>query len=176
MRSLRTKLVMIMVILILALMCVIGAFLINGVGNFYISQFYEQMEKTFSPEFIGQLQEIPAQEQNAPERMKELLMAQAGLGIDIATRNVYILDETGNVLASSNQQTSVSMTANLLTAMNGTMRAFFEHGNVTAPRVAMLRKQLLALCRGYLTAATSTNARDSLNSTQGHRIERDNSD
>ena len=119
MRSLRTKLVMIMVILILALMCVIGAFLINGVGNFYISQFYEQMEKTFSPEFIGQLQEIPAQEQYAPERMKELLMAQAGLGIDIATRNVYILDETGNVLASSNQQTSVSMTANLLTAMNG---------------------------------------------------------
>ena len=49
MRSLRTKLVMIMVILILALMCVIGAFLINGVGNFYISQFYEQMEKTFRP-------------------------------------------------------------------------------------------------------------------------------
>ena len=39
----------------------------------------------------------------------------------------------------------------------------FEHGNVTAPCVAMLRKQLLALCRGYLTAAASTNARDSLN-------------
>ena len=117
MRSLRTKLVMIMVILILALMCVIGAFLINGVGNFYISQFYEQMEKTFSPDFIGQLQTIPAQEQSAPVRMKELLMAQAGLGIDIATRNVYILDETGNVLASSNQETNVSMTANLLTAM-----------------------------------------------------------
>ena len=38
--------------------------------------------------------------------MKELLMAQAGLGIDIATRNVYILDETGNVLASSNQETT----------------------------------------------------------------------
>ena len=64
----------------------------------------------------------------------------------------------------------------LLTAMNGTMRAFFEHGNVAAPRVAILRKQLLALCRGYLTATASTNARDSLNSTQGHRIERDNSD
>lgn len=59
MRSLRTKLVMIMVILILALMCVIGAFLINGVGNFYISQFYEQMGKTFSPDFIGQLQSHP---------------------------------------------------------------------------------------------------------------------
>ena len=39
MRSLRMKLVMILVILILALMTVIGAFLINGVGNFYISEF-----------------------------------------------------------------------------------------------------------------------------------------
>lgn len=129
MRSLRTKLVMIMVILILALMCVIGAFLINGVGNFYISQFYEQMEKTFSPDFIGQLQTIPAQEQSAPERMKELLMAQAGLGIDIATRNVYILGETGNVLASSNQETNVSMTANLLTAMNGEVG---QEGSITS--------------------------------------------
>ena len=122
MRSLRTKLVMIMVILILALMCVIGAFLINGVGNFYISQFYEQMEKTFSPDFIGQLQTIPAQEQSAPVRMKELLMAQAGLGI-------YILDETGNVLASSNQETNVSMTANLLTAMNGEVG---QEGSITS--------------------------------------------
>ena len=129
MRSLRTKLVMIMVILILALMCVIGAFLINGVGNFYISQFYEQMEKTFSPEFIVQLQKLPDQESGAPERMKELLMAQAGLGIDIATRNVYILDETGNVLASSNQATSVSMTENLLTAMNGSVG---QEGSITS--------------------------------------------
>ena len=129
MRSLRTKLVMIMVILILALMCVIGAFLINGVGNFYISQFYEQMEKTFSPEFISQLQALPEQESSTPERMKELLMAQAGLGIDIATRNVYILDATGEVLASSNQQTSVSMTENLLTAMNG---AVGQEGSITS--------------------------------------------
>ena len=49
MRSLRMKLVMIMVILILALMSVVGAFLINGVGNFYISEFYVQMNQTFSP-------------------------------------------------------------------------------------------------------------------------------
>ena len=54
MRSLRTKLVMIMVILILALMLTTGAFLMSGVGNFYVSQFYEQMEETFTPEFIVQ--------------------------------------------------------------------------------------------------------------------------
>ena len=48
MRSLRMKMVMIMVILILALMLTTGAFLMSGVGNFYVSEFYEQMETTFT--------------------------------------------------------------------------------------------------------------------------------
>ena len=39
MRSLRMKMVMIMVILILALMLTTGAFLMSGVGNFYVSPF-----------------------------------------------------------------------------------------------------------------------------------------
>ncbi|MFT3847380.1 MAG: TetR/AcrR family transcriptional regulator [Propionivibrio sp.] len=42
----------------------------------------------------------------------------------------------------------------LLTAMNGTLRAFLELGDVTY-RVDMLRKQLLTLCRGYLAAAAN---------------------
>ena len=77
MRSLRMKMVMIMVILILALMLTTGAFLMSGVGNFYVSQFYEQMEETFTPEFIVQLQRL-SEEDNAPAQMKALLMAQAG--------------------------------------------------------------------------------------------------
>ena len=117
MRSLRMKMVMIMVILILALMLTTGAFLMSGVGNFYVSQFYEQMEETFTPEFIVQLQRL-SEEDNAPAQMKALLMAQAGLGIDITGRNVYILDQTGSVLDSSNQKTSVAMTQNILSAMN----------------------------------------------------------
>ena len=120
MRSLRMKMVMIMVILILALMLTTGAFLMSGVGNFYVSQFYEQMEGTFTPEFIAQLQRLSA-EDNAPAQMKELLMAQAGLGIDITGRNVYILDQTGSVLDSSNQRTTVVMTQNILSAMNGSV-------------------------------------------------------
>lgn len=119
MRSLRMKLVMILVILILALMTVIGAFLINGVGNFYISEFYVQMEQTFSQDFISQLQRLAQQSQDAPRAMKELLMAQSGLGIDISGRNVYILSPTGDVLTASDQETSVDITANILTAMNG---------------------------------------------------------
>ena len=119
MRSLRMKLVMILVILILALMTVIGAFLINGVGNFYISEFYVQMEQTFSQDFISQLQRLAQQSQDAPREMKELLMAQSGLGIDISGRNVYILSPTGDVLTASDQETSVDITASILTAMNG---------------------------------------------------------
>ena len=100
MRSLRTKLVLIMVLLILALMTVVGSFLINGVGNFYINDFYIQMEQTFSQDFIRQLQDLT---DDGPSRMKELLMAQSDLGIDIAGRNVYVLDSRGQVLDSSDR-------------------------------------------------------------------------
>lgn len=116
MRSLRTKLVLIMVLLILALMTVVGSFLINGVGNFYIDQFYEQMERTFSQDFIRQLQDTADE---GHEKLKELLMSKSDLAIDISGRNVYILDSEGKVLTGSDDTTAVSMTSNLLSALNG---------------------------------------------------------
>lgn len=119
MRSLRMKLIMILVLLILALMTVVGSFLINGVGNFYIQEFYVQMGQTFTHEFISQLQSIPDETEQAPDKLKELLMSQSNLGIDITGRNVYILDPEANVLSSSDQSQSVAVTPNLLTAMNG---------------------------------------------------------
>ena len=118
MRSLRTKMVMILVLLILALMTVIGSFLINGVGSYFIEDFYSKMEQPFSTQFISQLQGIAAK--GGVSEMKQLLMAQADLGIDLTQRNVYILDAaSGEVLDSSNQTYSVSMTQNILTAMKG---------------------------------------------------------
>ena len=42
-RSLHMKLVMIMVLLILSLMTVVGAFLINSVVAFYLNDFYTQI-------------------------------------------------------------------------------------------------------------------------------------
>ena len=119
MRSLRTKMMMIMVLLILALMTVVGSFLINGVGNYYIEEFYVQMEQTFSQDFIAQLQELAALPMDGPAEMKQLLMSQSDLGIDLTRRNVYILDARGQVLDSSNQADSVSVTTNILEAMNG---------------------------------------------------------
>ncbi len=119
MRSLRTKMVMILVLLILALMTVIGSFLINGVGNYFIEDFYSKMEQPFSQAFIVQLQGLAAKEGGVSE-MKQLLMAQADLGIDLNQRNVYILDAaSGAVLDSSNQADAVTITPNILTAMQG---------------------------------------------------------
>ncbi len=118
MRSLRTKIVMVLVLLILALMTVVGSFLINGVGNYHMEAFYIQMEQTFSQEFIAQLQAEAAAGSGA-EDLKQMLMSRSDLGIDLSGRNVYILNREGRVLDSSNQTETVSMTANILAAMNG---------------------------------------------------------
>ena len=98
MRSLRTKMVMILVLLILALMAVVGSFLINGVGNYYVDQFHEQMTRVFSQDLIAELQEEAASSNGGPNQLKQLLMAQSDLGIDLSQRNVYILDPSGQVL------------------------------------------------------------------------------
>ena len=120
MKSLRTKLVAIMVLLIVALMTVVGSFLINGVGSFYIDQFYDQMGATFDERFLQQLI-AAAQEENAPARLKELLMAQPDLGIDITGRNVYVLSASGEVLDGSGPADQVTITENILAAMNGSV-------------------------------------------------------
>jgi len=77
------------------------------------------MSRTFSQDFIIQLQEL-AEKDGGVAEMKQLLMSQADLGIDLSRRNVFILDQaTGAVLDSSNQADTVSVTANITLAMNG---------------------------------------------------------
>jgi len=117
--SLRTKIVLIMVLVILALMTVIGAFLISGVGRFYIGRFYDSMEKTFSQEFILSLQSAAENGEDPAGQLTQRLMAQSDLGIDITNRNVYVLDAYGKVLDASARETDVAVTENLLTAMTG---------------------------------------------------------
>ena len=117
--SLRTKLILIMVLLILAIMLVVGAYLLTGVSNFYIGRFYDSMEKTFSQDFILSLQDTAERSSNPPQQLTEMLMAQSDLGIDMSSRNVYILDKSGAVLAGSGKETNLSMTENLLTALTG---------------------------------------------------------
>ncbi len=118
MKSLRTKLVTILVLLIVAVMTAVGSFLINGVSNFYVSQFYDQMFDTFNEDLLLRLSST-ASEPDAPERLKELLMAQPNLGIDLSGRNVYVLSQAGTVLSGSGSAESVRITDNILAAMNG---------------------------------------------------------
>ena len=47
-RSLHTKLVLIMILQVVCLMTIAGAFLINSVNRFYLNEFYNQMVEVFS--------------------------------------------------------------------------------------------------------------------------------
>ena len=124
MRSLRLKMVLVMILMVACLMLVMVTFLTSRVVSFYMTEFYDQMERSFTTGFLQQLQSIAAQsadESSGAEQLKELVMAQSDLGIDITDRNVYILTQDGRVLAGSGKETSLSTTPNLLTAMSGSV-------------------------------------------------------
>ena len=101
MRSLHMKLVMIMVLLILSLMAVVGAFLINSVTAFYLEDFYSQMSDAFAdPDMYRDLttlfEEELAGEADGAEMIYDVLKAYVGeLGVDGRNRKLYILDSSG---------------------------------------------------------------------------------
>ena len=99
-RSLHSKLVMIMVLLILSLMMVVGAFLINSVTAFYLEDFYTQMSEVFqSPSLYADLTDATEGEENSAEMVADVLGAYAGeLGVDGRNRKLYILDQDGRCL------------------------------------------------------------------------------
>ena len=107
-RSLHMKLVLIMVLLILSLMTVVGAFLMNSVVRFYLDDFYVQMQDVFGDQvFLDDLQ-TPTQDElegrvEPVDMLKQVLNSNMGpLGIDNRTRYYYILDSaTGAYLTSS---------------------------------------------------------------------------
>lgn len=115
-RSLRMKVTMFMALLLIAAMFVVGTFLVNGVRSFYVNSFFDQMSQVFTPEYIAELNEAG---EESPARLKELLMATSSLGVDITSRNVYVLSTGGQVLDGSNDTESVCITANILRAMEG---------------------------------------------------------
>lgn len=122
-RGLHTKLVLIMLLLIISLMTVVGAFLIRGVLGFYTNEFYEQMISFFSmPEFVADLRSA-ADYPEGPAKIGEILNASRGaLGINSDSRNYYILDsEFGNPLLSSDPQEDLILekSPNILTALAG---------------------------------------------------------
>ena len=120
-RSLHMKLVMIMVLLILSLMMVVGAFLINSVTAFYLEDFYSQMSDVFQDPLLYHDLTTPAEEEeNGAEQLSLVLDAYAGeLGVDNRNRKLYILDSSGVCLVSPDGETArLDYTENLTFALS----------------------------------------------------------
>ena len=122
-KSIYTKLVAIIIVLILALMAVVGAFLMRGVRNFYINEFYAQMQEAFAGADMAADLRDAANEPDAAARMTDILRANSGqLGISVGTRNYYILDgDTGAYITGSDPVAGpkLTITRNILTAIDG---------------------------------------------------------
>lgn len=118
-KSLYTKLIVIILALILALMTVVGAFLLRGVQSFYLSEFYEQMKTVFSDaEMVDDLR-AHAREEDISGMAEVLRVYSSNLGINSGTRNYYVLDgATGGYLDGSDEA-DISLTPNILTAIAG---------------------------------------------------------
>ena len=121
MRSLHMKLVMIMVLLILSLMMVVGAFLTNSVTAFYLEDFYTQVSEVFqSPVLYEDLTTVTEEEEDGAAMLADVLDAYAGeLGVDGRNRKLYILDENGVCLIQPDgEDTVINYTANLSYALS----------------------------------------------------------
>ena len=122
-KSLRVKFVFIMLLVIVLLMTVVLVFLIRGVQDFYMGEFFAQMKSVLTQtELVDELRRA-ADEDDAVSRMEDLLAVFLGeLGIDKATRNFYILDgATGLTLATSDPEdpARVDITPNISLALVG---------------------------------------------------------
>ena len=119
--GLHLKLVIIMLLLIISLMTVVCAFLVRGVVNFYLGEFYQNMQDVFSvQEFADDLRKAADEEEGAL-LIEDILSAYSGLlGIDGVNRNYYVLDGgNAQVLGGSDAGSEVEVTPNVLTALNG---------------------------------------------------------
>ncbi len=137
-RSLHMKLVLIMILLIVSLMTVVGAFLTNSVSRFYMDDFYSQMDTVFSDvEFARDLTTPAEDEEDGAAALQQVLQSyyMGALGIDSRNRNYYILDgKTGAFLAGSDPVggPELAVTHNLSAALQG------EEGYVSDPAASYM--------------------------------------
>ena len=120
-RNLHMKLVLILILLIVSVMAVVGTFLINSVGNFYLEDFQEQVYNVFNSETLSTIEEV-SDDHNALQQIEQILDTYSSqLGIDVYSRNYYILDSEGSFLSGSNVASGSELvrTANIIAAMAG---------------------------------------------------------
>lgn len=125
-KSLHIKLVLIIILLIVSLMVVVGAFLMNSVTGYYIDKFYGQVADAFGQgnvDFVRDLQTATPGEEDGAAMVQEVLFAYAGaLGVDRRDRNFFVLDgTTGRYLGGSapEPEGGVAVTPNISAALLG---------------------------------------------------------
>ena len=121
-RSLHMKLVMILVLLIMSLMMVVGAFLVNSVTAFYLEDFYAQISEVFqSQSLYDDLTNVTENEKKGEgaQMLAQVLDAYAGqLGVDGRSRKLYILDANGTPVVRPEGDTgTLEYTRNLTYAL-----------------------------------------------------------
>ena len=128
-KSLYFKIVVILLIFVVAVMCVVGAILMNGVTSFYVNDFFNQMKECFGEDsyMLTELASAMKAEETgdnveaSADRMKSILASYGSiLGID-RYRNYYVLDMNGEMLAGSDAALGeeLMITPNILSAING---------------------------------------------------------
>ena len=119
------KLMLIMTLLIVAVMTVVGAFLINSVVNYYIQEFYAQMSEAFEdPDFWEDLQTPADGEEDGAASIEHILRTyNSALGVNNRSRKYYVLDGgDAHWLAGSDGEEAgqpVALTRNLSLALAG---------------------------------------------------------
>lgn len=114
-----------MLLMILLLIVVISAFLIRGVQNFYMDEFYTQMQAFFGdPDFASELRSAhgTAEQTDYRNLAARLTFRSGELEIAYGTRNFYVLDgTTGAFLAGSQamEDGAFRISPNVLTALGG---------------------------------------------------------
>ena len=111
-KSLQSKMVLILTLLIIAIMTVVSTVLLNGITNFYADSFENRIEMSLTQEMLSQ---------KTPEGMYEIIEAHApDFGIN-NYRAFFILNDRAEYLYGSDAELgkSLEVTPNLLSAANG---------------------------------------------------------
>ena len=118
-KTLNSKLVLIFIVFIIAVMTTVGIFLMNSIYEYYNTDFVSRLDDAFDSAASDRIREALLSDDYAV-KIKEVLSAySSSFGFD-NSRSFYVLDDHANLLSSNDETASgVELTENLLSAMNG---------------------------------------------------------
>lgn len=122
-KSIRSKIVIMFVLLTVSLMIVVGTFMTSSTDSFYHEEFMALMHNVFTDTDIRQLEDTMRQDNDLSKLFDNIEAHSGQIGID-SFRNLYILDgKTGRAIDeySTNQDlaSSLEVSPNIIAAMRG---------------------------------------------------------